>query len=103
MDDKQTFPDSKFSASASSEGHSASDARASSGSSWCAPVANGRHYVEVDLGELYRLDYLVTYGDSSSAKWVVTYRLDYTTDLINWKIFPKVRTNESPLKSPKHS
>ena len=91
LGDKTRFPDSSFSASISSKGHSASDARASSGSSWCAPVADGKYYLQVDLLTLYRLDYLVTYGDSTSRKWVVTYKLEYTIDLINWKTVSKVR------------
>ena len=84
--DKEKFPDSSFSASASSEGHSASDARISSGSSWCAPVSNYKHYLQVDLGRLYFLYHLVTYGDSTSPKWVATYNMNYTVDLVNWEI-----------------
>jgi hypothetical protein len=92
MDDKRRFPDSFFSSPLSSKSHSASDGRASSASSWCSPLVDGKNYLQVDLGTLYRLDYLVTYGDSSRAKWVATYRLDYTIDLINWKTVPeKVR------------
>ena len=41
LEDKQRFPDPLFTASASSKGRSPSDARISSGSSWCAPGANG--------------------------------------------------------------
>ena len=26
-----------------------------------------------------------TFGDSTSPKWVTTYKLNYTVDLINWK------------------
>ena len=61
LEDKQRFPDSSFSASASSEGHSASDARICSGSSWCPPVSNDKHYLQVDLRRLYRLVSVVTY------------------------------------------
>ena len=93
LQDKQRFPDSSLSASASSEGHSASDARISSGSSWCAPVSDDTHYLQVDLGRLYYLDDLVTYGDSTSPKWVVTYNLNYTIDLVNWKT-KRVRKND---------
>ena len=39
LEDKQNFPDSSFTASASSKGHSATNARVSSDSSWCAPVS----------------------------------------------------------------
>ena len=84
LQDKQRFPDSSFTASASSEGRSPSDARISSGSSWCAPVSNGKHYLQVDLGKLYVIYNVVTFGDSTSSKWVVTYNLNYTVDLINW-------------------
>ena len=91
LNDKQRFPDSSFSASTSSENHSASNARASSGSSWCAPDVDEKNYLQVDLGTLYRLDSLVTYGDSTSRKWVVTYKLQYTIDLRNWNTFSEVR------------
>ena len=85
LEDKQRFPDSSFTASASSEGHSASDARISSGSSWCAPVSDGKHYLEVDLGRLYVMDHVAIFGDSTSLKYVRTYKLNYTVDFVNWK------------------
>jgi hypothetical protein len=85
LEDNQRFPDSSFTASTSSEGRSPSDARKSSGSSWCAPVSNGRHYLQVDFGRLYVIYNFVTLGDSTSSKWVVTYNLNYTVDLINWR------------------
>ncbi len=94
LGDKQRFPDSSFSASTSSEGHSASDARSSSGSSWCAPVSNDKHYLQVDLGRRYSLYYAVTYGDSNSLRWVATYNLNYTDDLVNWKTGAGVRKND---------
>ncbi|CAB4032471.1 retinoschisin-like, partial, partial [Paramuricea clavata] len=90
LEDEQRFPDSSFSASASSEGHSASDARMSSGSSWCAPVSDDKHYLQVDLGRQYDLDFFVTYGDSSGQKWVATYNLEYTVDLVNWKTLSRI-------------
>ncbi len=92
LEEKQRFPDSSFSAPASSEGHSASDARISSGSSWCAPVSNDKHYLQVDLGKLYRLYSVVTYGDSTSSKWVAKYSVNYTVDLLNWET--RVRNND---------
>jgi hypothetical protein len=85
LDDKQRFPDSLFTALASSESRSSSDARISSGSSWCAPVSDGKHYLQVDLGRLYVIYNFATFGDSTSPKWVTTYNLNYTVDLINWK------------------
>ncbi|CAB3988021.1 Receptor-type tyrosine- phosphatase F, partial [Paramuricea clavata] len=84
LEDKQTFPDSSFTASASSEGHSPSHARISSGSSWCAPISDGKHYLQVDLGRLYVIYRFATFGDRTSSKWVTTYKLNYTVDLINW-------------------
>ena len=91
LSDKQRFPDSLFSATASSEYHSAAEARVSSNSSWCAPYADRkRHYLQVDLKRLYRLDYLVTYGDTNSKNWVATYELKFTIDLINWKTISKL-------------
>ena len=96
LQDKRRSPDSSFSASASSEGRSASDARISSGSSWCAPVSDDTHYLQVDLGRLYYLYSLVTYGDSTSPKWVATYNLNYTINLamVNWKTVTRVRKND---------
>ena len=81
-EDKQRFPDSSFT---SSGGHSASDARISSGSSWCASVSDGKHYLQVDFGRLYVIDHVAMFGDSNSSKYVTKYNLNYTVDLINWK------------------
>ena len=85
LGDKQRFPDSSFTASASSKGRSPSDARISSGSSWCAPVSDDKHYLQVDLGGVYVINNFVTFGDTTSPKWVTTYNLNYTVDGINWK------------------
>jgi hypothetical protein len=85
LEDKRRFPDSSFTASASSESRSPSDARISSGSSWCAPVADDKHYLQVDLGRLYVIYNFTTFGDTTSPKWVITYNLNYTVDGINWK------------------
>jgi hypothetical protein len=86
LGEKQRFPDSSFTASASSESRSPSDARISSGSSWCAPAADGKNYIQVDLGRLYVIYNFVTFGDSTSPKWVTIYNLNYTqSDLMNWK------------------
>jgi hypothetical protein len=95
LEDKQRFPDSSFSASASSEGHSASDARISSSSSWCAPVSDDTHHLQVDLGRLYYVYEFVTYGDSTSPKWVATYNVSYTIELtmVNWNTVTRVRYN----------
>ena len=75
LQDKEKFPDSSFTASVSSEGHRASDARISSGSSWCTPVSDDKHYlqIQVDLGRSYLVYNVATFGDSGSAKWVKTY------------------------------
>ena len=85
LEDKQRFPDSSFTPSASSGSQSASDARISSGSSWCAAVSDGKHYLQVDLGRLYFIDHVAIFGDSTSHKWVTKYHLNYTVDLVNWK------------------
>ncbi|XP_028397384.1 uncharacterized protein LOC114521168 [Dendronephthya gigantea] len=87
LGDKERFSDSSFNASVSSEHNRASDARISSGSSWCAPVSDGEHYLQVDFKKLYLIYDVATFGDGTSAKWVKTYILNYTTDLINWKQF----------------
>ena len=93
---KRLLQDKPFSASASSEGHSASDARISSGSSWCAPVSDYKHYLQVDLGRLHYIYLILTYGDSTSTKWVATYNLNYTIDLamVNWNTLRNVRKND---------
>ena len=85
LEDRASYPDSSFSASTSTKGHSPSDARISSGSSWCAPVADGKHYLEVNLRKPHSLYDILTYGDSNSSNWVVKYQLNYTDDFINWK------------------
>jgi hypothetical protein len=85
LGDKQRFPDSSFTASASSESRSPSDARISSGSSWCAPAVDGKHYLQVDLGRVYVIYNFVTFGDTTSPKWVTTYNLNYADALMNWK------------------
>jgi hypothetical protein len=86
LEDYQRFPDTSFTASASSEGRSPSDARISSNRSWCAPAADDKHYLQVELGRLYVIYNFVTFGDTSSPKWVTTYNLNYTVDGINWKL-----------------
>ena len=83
LKDKQRFPDSSFTASASSV-RSAYDARISSGSSWCAPVSDDKHYLQVDLGRLYVIDHVAIFGDSTSPKWVTRLTVNYTDDSINW-------------------
>ena len=92
FENEQKIPDSAFSASDSTKGHSPSHARISSGSSWCSPVSDGKCYLQVDFGRLYRLFDIVTYGDSTSPKWVTRYNFNYTADLINWRTITKVRT-----------
>ena len=92
FENKERVPDSAFSASVSTKGHSPSHARISSGSSWCAPVSDGKYYLQVDFGRLYFLYDIVTYGDSTSPKWVTRYNFNYTTDLRNWRTITKVRT-----------
>ena len=59
---------------ASSGGRSASDARIPSGSSWCGPVSEGKHYLQVDFGRLYVVDQVAIFGESTSLKY--TYDLD---------------------------
>ena len=90
IEDKTRFPDSLFSASASVEGHIASDARIRSGSSWCAPVSDEKHYLQVDFGRMYYLRHFVTYGDSTSEKWVAKYNVNYTVDFLEWKTVNRV-------------
>ena len=94
LEDKQRFPDSSFSASASADGHSASDSRLSSGSSWCAPASDEKHYLQIDFGRQYRIYEFLTYGSNRSPKWVAKYYVNYTTDLINWKASSTVRSSD---------
>ena len=94
LEDKQRFPDSSFSASASADGHSASDSRLSSGSPWCAPASDEKHYLQIDFGRQYRIYEFLTYGSNRSPKWVAKYYVNYTTDLINWKASSTVRSSD---------
>ena len=91
LEEKDRFPDSSFIATASTEGHGPSNARISSGSSWCAPVADGKHYLQVDFGRVYWLYMVLLYGDSNSPKWVTKYQANFTTDLLSWKNLTMVR------------
>ena len=95
LEDKERFSDSSFSASSSTKGHSPSDVRISSGSSWCAPVADGKHYLQVDLGNPYLVYYFMTFGDSKTAKWLVSYKLNSSMDLRTWKVENWVRITYS--------
>ena len=45
-----------------------------------------RNSVTGPLGRLYVIYNFVTFGDTSSPKWVTTYNLNYTVDGINWKL-----------------
>ncbi|XP_046862407.1 uncharacterized protein LOC124455832 [Xenia sp. Carnegie-2017] len=49
----EKFPDSWFTAFPKSR--SAAKARISSGSSWCAPAANGKHYLQLNFPSLYTI------------------------------------------------
>ena len=62
-------------------------ARISSGGSWCAPVSDDKHYLQIDLGRPYEIKYVATFGSSTNPKWVSSYRLNYTddSDLVQWK------------------
>ena len=91
LEDKERFPDSSFSASASVKGHSPSDARIASGSSWCAPVSDEKHYLQIDFGRIYYLYSFVTYGDSTSPKWVAKSYLTYSVDFLDWTTSHRVR------------
>ena len=94
LEDKKRFPDSSFSASASVKGHSPSDARITSGYSWCAPVSDEKHYLQLDFKRLHWVYSITAYGDSTSPKWVATYNLNYTVDSVNWKAKTLVRKSE---------
>ena len=83
LEDKEKFPDTAFTASQSLDNHDAPKARLSSNSSWCAPP-DGSHYLQVDLGRVYVINSVTTFGDSSSANWVTSYKLTYTSDGIKW-------------------
>ena len=91
LEDKQRFPDSSFTALNSSKDHNASNARISSGSSWCAPISDGKHYLQLDLGRLYVIKQFITFGDSTSPKWVTTYNL-YSTESDDLSKWQRIRT-----------
>jgi hypothetical protein len=103
LHDERRFSDSSFSASASSKGHGASNARISSGSSWCAPLSLDRHYLQVDFGRHYYIHTMVTYGDSNSSRWVASYDLNVTDDWIHWKYKSFwVRKNDAVIAVSRH-
>ncbi|XP_046857065.1 receptor-type tyrosine-protein phosphatase delta-like isoform X2 [Xenia sp. Carnegie-2017] len=85
LNNKHSFPNTSFSALSSTINHSAKEARISSGSSWCAPAANGTHYLELKFQKLYAINTIVIFGDSVSPCWVSSFYLNATSDLINWE------------------
>ncbi|XP_046857075.1 uncharacterized protein LOC124450443 isoform X2 [Xenia sp. Carnegie-2017] len=85
LNNTRRFPDSSFTASALTEGHSAANARISSGSSWCAPAANGNHYLQLNFGKLYAINTIAIFGDNTSPSWIASYYVNTTFDLTNWE------------------
>ncbi|XP_046858713.1 uncharacterized protein LOC124452172 [Xenia sp. Carnegie-2017] len=79
----EKFPDSWFTAFPKSR--SAAKARISSGSSWCAPAANGSHYLQLNFPSLYTVNVITIFGDSSSSSFVTKYHLQTNIDGVNWK------------------
>ncbi|XP_046858195.1 receptor-type tyrosine-protein phosphatase U-like isoform X6 [Xenia sp. Carnegie-2017] len=79
----EKFPDSWFTAFPKSR--SAAKARISSGSSWCAPAANGNHYLQLNFPSLYTVNVITIFGDSSSSSFVTKYHLQTNIDGVNWK------------------
>ncbi|XP_046858707.1 uncharacterized protein LOC124452165 [Xenia sp. Carnegie-2017] len=85
LNNTHSFPDSSFTASALTEGHSAANARISSGSSWCAPADDGNHYLQLNFEKLYAINTIAIFGDNISPSWVASYYVNTTSDLKNWK------------------
>ncbi|XP_046856875.1 uncharacterized protein LOC124450287 [Xenia sp. Carnegie-2017] len=79
----EIFPDSWFTAFPKSR--NASKARISSGSSWCAPAADGNHYFQLNFPSLYTVNVIAIFGDSSSSSFVTKYHLQTNIDGVNWK------------------
>ncbi|XP_046858342.1 receptor-type tyrosine-protein phosphatase F-like isoform X1 [Xenia sp. Carnegie-2017] len=83
LKNEEKFPDSWFTAFPKSR--SAAKARISSGSSWCAPAANGNHYLQLNFPSLYTVNVITIFGDSSSSSFVTKYQLQTNIDGVNWK------------------
>ncbi|XP_046856877.1 uncharacterized protein LOC124450290 [Xenia sp. Carnegie-2017] len=79
----EKFPDSWFTAFPKSR--SASKARISSGSSCCAPAADGNYYFQLNFPSLYTVNVIAIFGDSSSSSFVTKYHLQTNIDGVNWK------------------
>ncbi|XP_046864171.1 neurexin-4-like [Xenia sp. Carnegie-2017] len=79
----EKFPDSCFTDFPKSR--SAVKARISSGSSWCAPAADGNHYLQLNFPSLYTVNVITIFGDSSSSSFVTKYHLQTNIDGVNWK------------------
>ncbi|XP_046858811.1 uncharacterized protein LOC124452272 [Xenia sp. Carnegie-2017] len=79
----EKFPDSWFTAFPKSR--SAAKARISSGSSWCAPAANGNHYLQLNFPSLYTVNVITIFGDSSSSSFVTKYHLQTNIDDLSRK------------------
>ncbi|XP_046857058.1 receptor-type tyrosine-protein phosphatase S-like isoform X7 [Xenia sp. Carnegie-2017] len=84
LQNTQKFPDSLFTVSTSTQNHSAAKARISSGSSWCAPVADGNHYLQLNFPSLYTVNAIAVFGDSSNSSFITEYHLLTNIDGVNW-------------------
>ncbi|XP_046858728.1 receptor-type tyrosine-protein phosphatase T-like [Xenia sp. Carnegie-2017] len=85
LNDTKKFPDSLFSASKAINLHNAANARISSGRSWCAPTADGNHYLQIRFEKLYAINSVAIFGDTTTLIWVTKYHINTTSDLINWE------------------
>ncbi|XP_046858730.1 discoidin-1 subunit B/C-like [Xenia sp. Carnegie-2017] len=85
LNDTKKFPDSLFSASKAINLHNAANARISSGRSWCAPTADGNHYLQISFEKLYAINSVAIFGDTTTLSWVTKYHINTTSDLINWE------------------
>ncbi|XP_046857669.1 uncharacterized protein LOC124451082 [Xenia sp. Carnegie-2017] len=84
LEDKQRFPDSLFTSLDASTCNSAYSSRISSGSSWCASVADGNHYLQLRFGRLYVINTIAIFGDQKLRSWTTEFHVNTTLDHVNW-------------------
>lgn len=58
------------------------------GGAWCAKTSNSNDdWLQVDLGRTFQLSAVATQGDKNGKGGVTVFKLSYSIDGINWKIY----------------
>lgn len=57
------------------------------GGAWCADVSDTSRYLQIDLKKEMTLSGISTQGQSDEANWVVKYKIQHSSDGIQWQSF----------------